>query len=120
MTWGARASAAFLPVKLVVGALGLGGLVLAAVAGIAALLSHLPSGPAALPQSLHLQQAAPPEALSAPPLATCHALDLVSEAACLNRCLRAEIDFVFYHSSNGVLCMVPCALAVGGAELKGY
>lgn len=77
-------------------------------------------GDAALPQSPYVSEAAPPGVLSAPPPRTCSASDFVSEAVCLNRCLMAEIDFVFYHNSNGVLCMVPCALAVGGVELKGY
>ena len=75
---------------------------------------------AALPQSPYVSEAVPPGALSAPPPRTCSASDMVSEAGCLNRCLAGEIDFVFYHSSDGVLCMVPCALAVGGVELKGY
>lgn len=93
------------------------GIVTGAVAGFLLLyLAVLPSSNAALPQSPHLQQAAPPEAFSASPLATCSALDFASEADCLNRCLRAEIDFVFYHSSNGVLCMVPCDVAVRGPE----
>lgn len=90
---------------------------LAVLAGIAA-LGFPGLGALALPQ--HSLQAAPPEAPSASPLASCSASDFVSEAVCLNRCLRAEIDFVFYHNSGGVVCMVPCALAVGGVELKGY
>lgn len=91
---------------------------------VAAFVASLGLGNAALPSVTELPhrpvQAAPPEALSVSPLATCSALDFVSEADCLNRCLRAETDFVFYHNSDGVVCMVPCALAVGGTEVKGY
>ncbi len=63
-----------------------------------------PRGNAALPQS------------PAPKPASCYAYDIVSEADCLNRCLSDETDFILYEGSDGVLCMVPCAVALVGPQ----
>ena len=105
MTRGELAAVAFLPSMLVV---------VAVIVGLVVSADGIPALP------YHVSEAVPPGAFSASPPRACSASDFVSEAVCLNRCLRAEIDSVFYHNSDGVLCMVPCALAVGGVELKGY